>query len=112
MNESRLEKNEKGFFGKLSNGDFGLAKTYWIYGILVGIGANIISNFINSVGFLVLFIVACTAYEIPVILGVWRSSSKYNGLKLWAILAKISVVLWVITLIAAWLIVFGLLTQA
>ena len=28
------------FLNKLSNGDFGLAKTYWVYGVLVGFIMN------------------------------------------------------------------------
>ena len=27
----------KGFFSKLINGDFSLARTYWLYGVVVGI---------------------------------------------------------------------------
>ena len=27
----------KGFFSKLSSGDYGLAKTYWLYGVVAGI---------------------------------------------------------------------------
>jgi len=40
------ETIEKGFFGKLSNGDFGLAKTYWRYGVGVQFVVRIAAIFI------------------------------------------------------------------
>jgi len=90
--------SERGFFGKLANGDFGLAKTYWLYGVLVGIVFNIISNAVTSVGGEVILILAHTAYAIPVTMGTWRAANKYQGPKIWAVLAKIAVVLGIIML--------------
>lgn len=104
--------SERGFFGKLANGDFGLAKTYWLYGVLVGIVVNIISNAVTSVGGVVILILAYTAYEIPVIMGTWRAANKYQGSKIWAVLAKIAVVLGAIMLAVGLLAVIGLLGQA
>ena len=96
-----------GFFSKLANGDFGLAKTYWLYGVLVGVIANVLSNVITSISGLVIFMVVYTAYEIPVVMGVWRASSKYQGPRVWAILAKIAVVLGAIMLVAGLLVIAG-----
>ncbi len=104
--------SERGFFGKLANGDYGLAKTYWLYGVLVGIVVNVISNAVTSVGGVVILILAYTAYEIPVIMGTWRAANKYQGLKIWAVLAKIAVVLGAIMLAVVLLAVIGLLGQA
>jgi len=103
---------QKGFFGKLANGDFGLAKTYWVYGVLVGFVVSIIINVITSIGGLVILMLAYTAYEIPVIMGTWRAANKYQGSKIWAILAKIAVVLGVISLAVGLLVFIGLLGQA
>lgn len=103
---------EKGFFGKLANGDFGLAKTYWLYGVLVGIVVNIISIVVTSVGGVVILILAYTAYEIPVIMGTWRAANKYEGPKIWVFLAKIAVVLGAIMLAISLLAVISLLGQA
>lgn len=83
----------KGFFGKLVNGEFGLAKTYWLYGVLVGIVVNIVSRGITSTGALMFLIVAYTAYEVPVLIGTWRAASMYKGPSVWAILAKIAIIL-------------------
>ncbi|MCS5551495.1 MAG: hypothetical protein NZ811_08275 [Gammaproteobacteria bacterium] len=115
MSELEIAANgstPKGFFGKLANGDFGLAKTYWVYGVLVGFVVSIIINVITSIGGLVILMLAYTAYEIPVIMGTWRAANKYQGSKIWAILAKIAVVLGVISLAVGLLAFIGLLGQA
>lgn len=102
------------FFSKLINGDFGLAKSFWVYGVLVFFLSNIIfnvaiSNFGVSVGMVIGFMLVSTIYEITVILGVWCASNKYQGQRLWAILAKIVMVLWGIILPLMWLVVIGML---
>jgi hypothetical protein len=103
---------EKGFFGKLSNGDYGLAKTYWLYGVLVGFVVNIEMKPITSIGLLVIVMLAYTAYEIPVVMGTWRAANKYEGSKVWAVLAKIAVVLGAIMLVVGLIAIVGLLGQA
>ncbi len=87
---------KKDFFSKLANGDFGLAKAYWLYGVVVTVVANIILKVLaltGSIGELVIFIPALMAYQILLFMGTWRAANKYQGEKIWAILAKISVVL-------------------
>ncbi len=106
------DSTEKGFFGKLANGDFGLAKTYWLYGVLVGFIVNIAMKPITSIGLLVIVMLAYTAYEIPVIMGTWRAANKYQGSKIWAVLAKIAVVLGAIMLVVGLIAIVGLLGQA
>lgn len=104
--------SEKGFFGKLANGDFGLAKTYWIYGVLAGIVVNIVLSVVTSIGALVFLMLAYIAYEIPVLMGTWRAANKYPGLKIWAILAQVAVVLGAIMLAVGLFAIIGLLVQA
>lgn len=79
---------------------------------MVGVVVNIITNVIASIGGLVILMLAYTAYEIPVIMGVWRAANKYQGSKIWAILAKIAVVLGAIMLAVGLLAIIGLLGQA
>ena len=50
-------------------------------------------------------------YAVVQMIGLWKSSDKYSGLKLWAILAKISVVLGSISLVIGSLALIGLLSQ-
>ena len=87
---------EKGFFGKLSNGDFGLAKTYWLYWVLVGFVWNFAFQLIESPVLIIVVALAAMAYQVVVIIGTWRAAEKYEGSKFWAVLAKIVVVLCVI----------------
>lgn len=77
------------FLPKLANGDFGLAKTYWLYGVIIGLFASFLSNLITSIAGLVIFMLVFTIYEIPVLMGVWRASRKYQAPNIWAILAKL-----------------------
>ncbi|MCG7869715.1 MAG: hypothetical protein JAY74_25510 [Candidatus Thiodiazotropha taylori] len=89
----------RGFFSKLISGDFGLAKTYWAFYFLVGAIASILLYPLQTIelnytsAILVFFIgIIWTTYGIVVSIGVWRASNKYEGLKLWAILAKIVII--------------------
>ncbi|TYC63819.1 hypothetical protein FMN52_00925 [Marinobacter sp. BW6] len=83
----------KGFFSKLVNGDFGLAKTYWLYGFVVGIVINVLTRIVPSLGALAVILALAIPYQVMVLLGVWRAAEKYQGRKAWAILAKVAAVL-------------------
>jgi hypothetical protein len=101
------EINSKGFFKKLSNGDFGLAKTYWLYGVLVGIVSNILMLGATPTMalLLVLVMIVYAAFQLT---GVWNASNRYTGLKIWAILAKIAVVISILSLLSSILMVVGM----
>jgi hypothetical protein len=64
----------KGFFSKLVNGDFGLAKTYWLYGFVVGIVINVLTRIVPSLGALAVILALAIPYQVMVLLGVWRAS--------------------------------------
>ena len=94
--------NNKGFFKKLSDGDFGLAKTYWLYGVLVSIVGNILMQgavLSGSIALIIVLLLVVIIYAVFQLTGVWNASNRYTGLKIWAILAKISAVLSVLGLI-------------
>ncbi|MGO3693844.1 hypothetical protein [Marinobacter sp.] len=92
--ENRFSSVEqKGFFSKLVNGDFGLAKTYWLYGFVVGLVINFITRIVPSLGALVVILALAIPYQVTVLLGVWRAADKYQGRTAWAILAKVAAVL-------------------
>jgi hypothetical protein len=87
------------FFLKLSRGEFGLAKTYWVYGFAVGIVLEIGSRLIaySRLEMLhIIYICSCIMYNILVTKGIWLAASAYTGKKRWAVLAKIAVVFGVI----------------
>lgn len=101
MSENEINENitERGFFSKLSNGDFGLAKTFWLYGIVVSAVAGIMARLITSVELLIITSLLFIAYKILVLKGVWKAASKHQGAKIWTVLAKTVVVFSIIMLI-------------
>lgn len=110
---NQLITSEKSFFTKLAHGDFGLAKTYWLFGVLVSITVNIVSNFfITSIGGLFLLTLSYAAYDIPVILGTWRAAKKYQGSTLWANMAKTMSIVGAIMLVVVLVLLLAMLAQA
>lgn len=93
-------EHPKGFIDKLGDGDFGLANTFWIYGILVGLILNLIQSIIPfpSYALAIIFVVQ-VIYVITVMKGIWLSANKYTGPKIWAVLAKFMVVLNVVMVV-------------
>ncbi len=74
-------------------GNFGLAKTYWLFGVLVGLLVGwVLNNFWLGILFWIIAI-PYLFYWIAVSIGVWNAATKYRGNPLWAILAQISVIL-------------------
>lgn len=98
-----------GFFSKLSRGDYGLAKTYWLYGVAVGIVVNIVFSIIKSPGIIAIALLAYAVYEIPVIMGIWRSATKYTGPNVWAVLAKVASVFGALMMLGGLLTTVGLM---
>lgn len=85
-----------GFFSKLMQGDYGLPKTYWLFGILGNLlfSASIaLAAATGSIPMLVMSVIASVMYSLAVAVGIWRASNKYPGPKVWAVMAKISVIL-------------------
>ena len=88
------EVTAKGFIKQLIDGDFGLAKTYWLYFVLGGMAINLLLFFpisSSSLGLIVVSMLAAIAYDIVVLTGIWNSASRYTGSKIWSVLAKIIV---------------------
>lgn len=102
------QASERGFFSKLANGDFGLAKTYWVYGVLVSIALNITFKLISSYEVVLIGLAATIAYSVPLYMGIWRAASKYPGNKIWSVLAKIATILGVIMVVFS----FAILVKA
>ncbi len=96
---------EKGFLKKLRDGDYGLAKTYWLFGvgvsIIIGIIIQIIFAAMGRSGIVIAFIIILISiiytafFQLP---GLWRAAKKYQGPKIWAILAQIVVIITAISI--------------
>ena len=96
---------EKGFLKKLRDGDYGLAKTYWIYGIIVSVIFGFIlrlllmamgkDGLLLAFGLIIIGVIYTAFYQAP---GLWRAARRYQGPKIWAILGQVIAVITVITI--------------
>lgn len=84
-------------FRKLMNGQYGLAKTFWLFGVLVQFIFQLIMNMsFYLIGYsallLIIFSTLLIAYSICQLIGLWRAAELYSGLSLWVLLSKIYIV--------------------
>jgi hypothetical protein len=108
---------------RLWRGEIPLRRAFWIFAVLISIGLNLTKRVLSMValGVLVLFafspspdaamkgawfgitvmILLVYAYQLIACVGVWRSAGQYPGNRVYAILAKVAVVLFVAYMIAA-----------
>lgn len=95
------------FFGRVWRGEYSLAKTYWLYGVVVGVVYNVILNLAaiatGEVGTAFFLMILYLPWYVVLTGGVWRSANTYCATEgknaLWGRLAQIAVVLgWVLTL--------------
>lgn len=82
----------KDSFKSLKDGDFGLAKTYWLFGVLGNLLISITLNFLTGLA-MAIYSLFSLAYGVTVLLGIWNAANRYTGFKLWAILAKLAAIL-------------------
>ena len=79
-------------FTNLWNGQEGLAKTYWMWGVVAFIPWGLALSAVTPGSTLaVLLFLAFVVYYVIVHVGIWRAANIYKGAKLWSILAKIAV---------------------
>ncbi len=100
------------FLAKIASGYFGLAKTFWVCGFMVRVIANVLLNNITSTTGFVVFGIVYSVYEILVLMGIWNASDNYKGPAVWAVLAKIAVVLGAIMLAVGLFAILSLLADA
>jgi hypothetical protein len=78
-------------------GDFGLANTYWWLGVfggaLLSIPAVVVSEALQRPRVAAVLFLVFVAYIVPVMIGIWNAAGRYQGRKLWAILARVVVVI-------------------
>lgn len=108
-------KADQDFFRRLYNGEFSLARTFWLYNIVFTflialVGSLIVGLFAPgaiatildiALGLFLLF------YGVHCYMGIWRSASRYKGLALWAWLAKIYAVLGFVMVVANLILMAG-----
>jgi len=77
-----------GFFNNLAQGNYGLAKTFWLYGVCADVVFNLFIILVNIPEIILIALFIYVFYKIQVIIGIMESASKYLGPSAWAILAK------------------------
>ena len=97
---ARVKKSKnKNFFVKFWNGELSLPMSYWGVGVGIGILYGGLAGIFTVIaglsddalwGFIIPF-------QIYTVVGIWRSSNNYKGPKFWAVLAKIAIVLGVLS---------------
>jgi hypothetical protein len=97
------EANTASFWAQLRKGELGLARTYWLYGVVVQTIFNIVIMLLVAVGagpgavfiIVILAVVYAVFLQLP---GVWRAAGMYKGPKIWSIAARIAVIIGVISI--------------
>ena len=89
------------FLTRLGRGEFGLAKTYWFGWVLSDIAwlvpAAIVGLIVQLAGDLATTLTLAVlaplylAYNLLVMVGVWRAADAYRGWRGWAVWAKFNV---------------------
>jgi len=74
-------------------GEVGLAKTFWLYFVLVFLVSYAIQPifvFAGAAAWIGFVIAIASVVYLPLILiGVWRSARRYRGKRIWSVLARI-----------------------
>lgn len=80
------------FIGQVWSGKAGLARTYWLFGVIAGIAWGFPLSLVTPGSPLAMAVVGLfVAYTVIVNVGIWRAASQYGGPKVWAVLAKAAV---------------------
>lgn len=78
-------------YKKFIQGEFGLAKTYWLFGVLVSAVVNVLANVIFPAVWSDVIFVVFAAYMCALLVAVFQAARKYQGSKIWSILAVLIV---------------------
>ena len=93
-------------FKSMMAGKERLVITYWLWGVVGTLGVSLVLGVLAGLlGMPIMLVyILVLGYWVPVAMGIWRSSSAYKGNQIWAILAKVAIVLGVLN----WLYTFSL----
>jgi hypothetical protein len=104
------DNSNKGFIKKLKNGYYGLATTFWIFGVIgipflyflalispILFSLAAIIDLASIIGLLTCLI--AMSYGLTVLIGVRRAAKRYDGLRLWSILANLIAIFALVSII-------------
>jgi hypothetical protein len=112
--EQRIPSRRTSYFARHWNGELSLPRSYWINGaLLFGLACNMVFAMVCIASIFALRNIPVAAFIVGVaevllnvvayvwaLVGVWRSAGKYQGPKVWAILARVVIVVGVFVSIA------------
>lgn len=92
---------------KLWRGEQSLKMAFWFFGVIIKLVLFLILNSVNTMakyGLLppaafYLLLSLMMVYNVVCYVGIWRSASRYDGVRIWAVLAKIYVAVFALLLI-------------
>ena len=112
--DASLPPQSGGLFSRHWRGEYSLARSYWVNGVVIfHVGINMLILIVLGIVLAmfhgrtaVVLIVGlgevallCAAY-VWALVGIWRAARKYQGFRLWSILARVAIVFGVLVSIA------------
>lgn len=102
MTNENTQNISKGICSKFIFGDLGLPTTFWLLGVIPAQFLNYIITLKAEPWHWLFFTTITFLHACVIPMAVWNAANKYDGKKIWAILAKtmavISVLRWLIFL--------------
>lgn len=83
----------KNFFFKFISGHFGLAITFWLYGVLVALTLDFLTSHVTTLWQVIFLAVITLTHFGLIVIAVWNASKLYLGKSHWKWLARIVVFL-------------------
>lgn len=98
----------KGFYKQYIDGDFGLKKTFWLYGVLgtsvLGLATALIGNMVRSSPAPVLIALALyTTYAVFLFIATWNAARRDGKQKVLGVVARLLTGLELLRLAVAWI---------
>lgn len=86
------------FGAKLMSGGFGLAKTFWGFGVLANGAYRLLSRLLDSEILILCMSLVFLAYFVMVLIGLFRAAANYTGPRAYKEAAKFIGAVWIFSL--------------
>lgn len=87
----KTDEKNSGIYEKFKTGGFGLAVTYWCFGVPVFLAVGISSRFITDRSNLSALMIGFLVYLGVFFIAILNAARKYKGPKFWAVIAVVIV---------------------
>jgi hypothetical protein len=82
-----------GFYEKFTRGEFGLAKTYWVGAVASSFIAAVAMRAVSSDTVAYCIGAAFVMYQCLLLVALWNAGRRYQGSRIWPVLAFLMVLL-------------------